>query len=168
MGLLAAWAPAWPQTPEPSLKAAFTLNFAKFAHWPDPASDSILRVCTLGSSPVVSALQASEGAQVAGHQVELDQVKLPGDVSGCHLLYLSELDPQRDRRLLVSLSGLPIITISDRPGFARAGGMIELVLVERRLRFDINLGVVRRSGLRLEPKLLKLALNLYNDCPEED
>jgi hypothetical protein len=154
------------QTPEASLKAAFSLNFAKFAHWPEEAGGTplqALKVCMVGRSQVASVLSASEGESVGGRSVSFDYVRLPGDVSGCHLLYVSELDLDRDRRLLASLSALPVLTISDLPGFARAGGMIELLVIERRLRFEINLDVVRAAGLRLDPKLLRLAIKLYGD-----
>ena len=56
---------------------------------------------------------------------------------------------------------MPILTVSDLPGFDRAGGMIELVVRERRLRFEINLDAVRGARLRLDPKLLRLALELH-------
>jgi len=154
----------WAQTPEASLKAVFSLNFAKFTHWPEgepAAPEDELRVCMVGRSQVASALSASEGEKVGRRRVSFDYIRLPGDVSGCHLLYVSELDLDRERRLLASLRRLPVITISDLPGFAEAGGMVELVIVDRRLRFEINLAAVRAAGLRMEPKLLKLAIRLH-------
>ncbi len=162
--LLALGPSARAQTPEASLKAAYSLNFAKFTHWPGAVQpDAGLKVCMVGRSPVASVLSASEGESVGGRPISFDYKRLPGDVTDCHLLYLSELDLDRERRLLASLAGLPILTVSDLPGFAKAGGMIELVVVEKRLRFEINLGALRKAGLRLDPKLLRLALRLHGD-----
>lgn len=165
VGLLAALPAAWCQTTEASVKAAYTLNFAKFTYWPSSAEPegAGLRVCVVGRSAVGEFLRESEGESVGARRLSVDQVRLPGDVSGCHLLYISELDLAREKRVLATLSGLPILTVSDLEGFAGAGGMVELVLVDRRLRFEINLDAVRRAGLRIDPNLLRLAVRVHGD-----
>jgi len=52
---------------------------------------------------------------------------------------------------------VPILSVSDIADFTRAGGMIDLVEVEQRIRFNINLSAARRARLRLSSQLLKLA-----------
>jgi hypothetical protein len=171
IGLHTSMPSALAQAPEAGVKAAFTLNFAKFAHWPDGATDpqdAQLRVCVAGHSPVGASLQSSEGERVGGRRLAVDVVRLPGNVTGCHLLYVSDLDLARERRVLASLSRLPILTVSDIPGFAAAGGMIELVILDRRLRFEINLEVVRRAGMRLDPDLLRLATRVHGEAKSGD
>jgi hypothetical protein len=152
---------AAPQAPEATLKAAYTLNFAKFTEWPGEGTGADLRVCVVGRSLVGEALEAAVHAEVAGRGLRVVYVRLPGEVSQCNLMYVSELDMTRARRLLAALAEYPILTVSDIEGFAQVGGMIELVVVERRLRFVIDLDAVRAAGLRLEPKLLRLAVHVY-------
>ena len=50
-----------------------------------------------------------------------------------------------------------MLTVSDVPGFSRNGGIIGLVLVDRRVRFEINLAHARQVGLTLRASLLDLA-----------
>ena len=131
------------------LKAAYTLNFAKFTHWATPAiSDDAgtLRVCTVGTSPIVAAFEEAEGSLIAGRTLDVRQVQIPGRVDGCHLLYIVRLEPHRLKRTLAALSSLPILTVSDMDGFVRKGGMIGLLRQDRRLRFEIDLAAVRRAG----------------------
>ena len=51
----------------------------------------------------------------------------------------------------------PILTIADMENFAKNGGIIELKLVEDRVRFEINLGVAKQIGLTFRSELLLLA-----------
>jgi YfiR/HmsC-like len=169
VAVLAAAVPRWadpyavPPTPEASLKAAYTLNFAKFTEWPGDGGAEALQVCVVGRSLVGDALEAAARAQAPERRLRVVYVRLPGEVSGCNLMYVSDLDMSRARRLLAALAEYPILTVSDIEGFARQGGMIELVLVQRRLRFFIDLDAVRAAGLRLEPKLLRLAVQVYGE-----
>lgn len=151
------------EPPEAELKSAFTLNFAKFAHWPDhraSAGGAVLDVCVVGRSPVGQALEQTAGIRVAGRRLKVRYIRLPGDVSDCHIVYVSKLEASRSRRILGALSPEGVLTVSDVQGFVGNGGMIELVVHERRLRFAIDLAAVRAAGLRLEPSLLRLAIRL--------
>jgi hypothetical protein len=60
--------------------------------------------------------------------------------------------------LIEVLQNHPILTISEVAEFARLGGGVELYQKEGRTRFIINLGVIRRAGLEINPRLLKLAV----------
>jgi hypothetical protein len=148
--------------PADQVKAAFVLNFAKFATWPEPTGGSAppLSVCAVKPSPVGEALAAEEGRRVAGRELRVDFVRLPGRLAGCRLLYVPRMEDLRLRRTLAALAELPVLTVSDQPGFVDAGGMIGLVQVEARLRFEVNLNAVAAAGLRLDPKLLRLAARL--------
>jgi hypothetical protein len=50
-----------------------------------------------------------------------------------------------------------VLTVSDRSGFLRDGGMIGFVIENRRVRFDINQAAAVRAGLSLSSKLLSVA-----------
>ena len=49
------------------------------------------------------------------------------------------------------------LTIGDVAGFLVAGGMIELVIENDAMRFDVNLEAVRQRRIRLPGQVLKLA-----------
>ena len=60
-------------------------------------------------------------------------------------------------RILAAADGKPILTVSDLPDFALAGGMIGLKIVDNHVRFDINARIARKVGLQLSAQLLRLA-----------
>lgn len=50
-----------------------------------------------------------------------------------------------------------MLTVGDRARFARTGGMVGLVTVDNKIRFEVNLRMARASGLRIQAALLRLA-----------
>ena len=65
--------------------------------------------------------------------------------------------PIFDTHLHYSRDGWDAYPVPVVLGFLDRGGMIRFRLVDNRVRFDINLGAVQRSGLRVSARLLGVA-----------
>lgn len=66
-------------------------------------------------------------------------------------------------RLFETIDGQPVLTVADMPGFARAGGILDLTTIDDRLRFDVNTTAAERAGLKLSAKLLRLAATVIEE-----
>ena len=150
---------------EPSLKAAFIYNFAKFTTWPPdvlPVTGSFT-ACVIGDNSVFEALErAVKGRQVSGHGVAVQLVPPDGPARGCHLLYLSGVAPGSVATILTAIRGLPILTISDLDRFTGQGGIVQMFLENGRTRFDLNLDVARQSRLQISSRLLVLGAHVFD------
>lgn len=152
---------AQPAAPsEYELKAAFLYNFAKFIDWSGDTravTESNFVLCTIGNDPFGQTLSAIEGKLVRGQPLRLRRgIALEG-LKGCNMLFVPESEQKRLPAILKAIQSYPVATVSDIDGFAEAGGMIELVLADNRMQFDINLASANRVNLRINPQLLKLA-----------
>ena len=143
------------------LKAAFLYNFAKFTRWPPssfPDGSAPLRVCVFGEDPFGAALESIAGRTIRGRVVEVRRIESVEAGMACHLLFISVSEAARLTGILDSLSGRPVLTIADMPGFARSGGIINLKTNSNdKIRFEINVAIAKRAGLRFSSKLLNLA-----------
>ncbi len=163
--------PAWTQdVTEPSLKAAFVYNFAKFTEWPPealpPAAPFV--ACVLGDGPVGDALTRTvAGRQLWGRTIDVLRVAIDGPLRTCHLLYVSNVTPAQLTAILAALRGAPVLTISDADHFARLGGIAHIFVENGKMRFQLNLELARRSRLQLSSRLLALAA-LVIDGPAGD
>jgi hypothetical protein len=152
------------------IKAAFLYNFAKFTTWPraalsDPGAP--LNVCVLGEDPFGLALESIEGKMVKERKLLTRHLAGAKGVDRCHLLFISASETERLDWILKSLNHAPVLTISDMPGFAQAGGVIGLKTIEDKIRFEINMAAAERAGLRLSSKLLSLA-EIVGDGPRAE
>lgn len=149
------------RAPEYQVKAAFLYNFAKFVEWPAqafPGSFVPFRICVLGRDPFGDTLtNVVQGKSISGHAILSLQVQSPAEARSCHVLFLSQSDPETLKQGLDRLRGLPILTVGESADFLALGGMINFVLEEDRVRFEINLEAAERHHLKLSSKLLAVA-----------
>ena len=68
-----------------------------------------------------------------------------------------DFEAGRIDELLAGLRHKPVLTVSDADDFTKQGGIIQLRLVDRKIRFEINVDAAERAGLNISSKLLSLA-----------
>jgi hypothetical protein len=143
------------------LKAAFVAHVPQFVEWPAgvlEGSDAF-RLCVVEPDPFGDALRAlTAGDTVKGRPFAVRQLARDQPLTGCHLLFV----PARvDARPLVArAASLPILTVGEGTAFLDADGAIALRLVDRRVRFDVNVAAVNRARLKVSSQLLALAVTV--------
>jgi hypothetical protein len=146
--------------PEYAVKAAFLFNFAKFVEWPDDAfadrADPLV-LCVLGEDPFGDTLRSLRGKTVNGRPLAIRYMTTLEELDRCHLLFVCPSEKQALPKILQAVKGRNILTVADMEGFARDGGIINLVKEENRVGIEVNLEVARRTRLKISSKLLALA-----------
>lgn len=169
LSLACAVVDASPPAKEPSqadVEAVYLYDFGKFVRWPAVAGTGPMLICTTGSEPFSSGLQALvAGESIEGRSLAVRRVLHPGDTAGCAILFIDSTDRAREQELLASVADKPTLTVSDAPDFLAQGGMIQFVLDSHRVRFAVNLKPVARSDLSLSSELLKVAVSVIG-APE--
>ncbi len=59
--------------------------------------------------------------------------------------------------MLGAVRDLPVLTVGDGSRFLKQGGAIGFLLENNRVRFDISINALQRSGLTASSKLLRVA-----------
>lgn len=141
-----------------TVKAGFVLNFIRFAKWPESAPrGEELRVCGLGARALDGKLADMRGRPARDQRIEVLEGAREAQWRDCQVLFIPASESDRVSAILRALNSTPVLTVSDAPGFAQAGGMIGLKQRGGRIRFDVNLAAIRRAGLDLSSQPLKLA-----------
>lgn len=156
---------------EYEVKAAFLFNFARFVEWPDEAfasPKSPLVIGILGRDPFGSVLdQTVQQKTVRERSFIVRRFKSAQDIQGCHLLFIAASEQHRLNEHLKHIGEAPILTISEIEGFCQNGGMINFVLIQNLVRFQINPNAAIAAHLKMSSKLLKLAILVSNQQPKE-
>jgi hypothetical protein len=141
-----------------TVKAMFLFNFAKFTEWPSRESVGPLMLCVIGDPRVARELaDTTRGQRIGDRSVQVSEIRTDGPIQSCHVLFISQSEVRKAKEVLAILKTLPILTVSDNQGFARADGIIEFFIDSERMRFAVNKGAVDRAGVRLSSRLLGLA-----------
>jgi hypothetical protein len=145
---------------ETEVRAVYLYNFARYVEWPAsafPEAGTPIRICVQAPDAFFGALErAVAGETVNGRRLEAVRA-LPGSSRRtCHLLYVAE-SGGRLAAALSAVRGRPVLTVGEDDRFFDLGGMIRFRRVDNRVRFDINLTSLQRSGLQVTARLLGVA-----------
>lgn len=151
------------------VKAALLLKILRFVDWPAATFDeqNEFVACGLGRDELSLELATrvpKEG--VAGRSAiwrELDPAALVSDSSSCHFLYFASEEASQLRKWNTSAQRQPILLIGAWPGFLEAGGMLNFLTEEKKVRFEVHLERAHRHRLELSAKVLALASRVLTE-----
>ena len=161
---LSVWAG---QAPAPSLeqqvRAAFIVNFVDYTTWPANAPRDLVLCMLIGDAQLLDAATAAVSSGSTGRrQLSVRRLTSAADVTGCAVLFVGQ-DRKDQWPAVRNQAGAGILTIGEDEGVLDQGGVINLLQVGTRIRFEINLREANRRGIRLSAKLLRLATRVVQD-----
>jgi hypothetical protein len=154
---------------EYQVKAAFLFSFTKFVEWPKdvfPNADAPLQICVLGQDPFGREFEQSIVEKIVnGRRVELAHPDGVTQARGCQVLFIAASEKKRMHDILRALEGASVLTVGDTPSFIETGGIINFVLDQERVRFEINLRAAELAHLKLSARLLTVAKLVLPGAP---
>ena len=145
---------------EDQIKAAMIFNIMRFVDWPEsalPTTRDTIDICVVNRGSTASAVEKLQEKQVKGKNIIVRQVSRAGGFSGCQVLLLSDTERQNATAILEQTRSMPVMTVGDSRGFAASGGVFGFMVLEGKIRFEVNLAAAQRHRIRISSQLLKLA-----------
>lgn len=149
---------------EYQVKAAFILNFARFVDWPADAlpPSAPMMIAIVGDGPLVPAMNSVLRGKLAnGHLVQVHHPLWSDDLSSYRIIFISTSEETHLPEILRKLAQQSVLTVSDIERFSLRGGVIELVMVGNRVRFDINREPAAAARLRISSRLFNVARAIH-------
>ena len=154
--------PAYPiaqsASDEYRLKAAFVYRFPQFVEWPAATLHDVptVELCVLQPNPFGSDLERLvNGETLKGRPLRVRVVADVGALSGCHAVFAGARSDAA--AVLKTVAGRPVLTVGETDRFLNDGVIIVLKVVDRRVRFEVDVTNARKAGLRINAQLLGLA-----------
>lgn len=143
------------------IKAGFIYNFANLVQWPSSAfaqPNSPIVIGIFGEDPFGTILdRVLEGKKVNGRVFLVKHLKSVAELKECQIVFVSSSEMARLVEAIHSVKGMPILTIGEIPGFAKRGGIINLVLEDNKVHFEVNVEAAKEADLNISSRLLALA-----------
>lgn len=162
----------------------YLYNFLLFVDWPNEVlhvNDKIT-IAVIGTDHLADAFRAIQGKTIKGRKIVIREFKSIKDLNTpCQVLFISSSEKKQAPEIVQNLRDAPVLTVSDMEGFAHIGGMVSFskilqlgksgyssVPIEKNKRFQINLTAVRRAGLKIRARLLRIADIVQNDQHKQE
>jgi hypothetical protein len=146
---------------EEAVQAALILKFAKFVEWPRTAFRS-------ASSPIVIGVLGDDrlrelltfmaiDKKASGRGLKVVDANTSSSWSSVQILFIDESESDKLSRVLTSVNGKSVLTVSEAEGFAEKGGMIFFKRVASKLHLTINTAATSEARLKVDSRLLDIA-----------
>jgi hypothetical protein len=145
---------------EYDVKAALLYRCLELIEWPadtSAAEQATLTVGILGKNQFGESLNCLVGKTVSGRRLIVTKLSRLSQVERCQLVFISASETKRTSKILNSLAGMPVLTVGEIPGFTEQGGIMNLLLVGKNIRLEINPAAAGKSGIVFDQKLIELA-----------
>jgi hypothetical protein len=153
---------------EYAVKATYLYKFIPFVAWPPAAfasTASSFDICVIGDSSFgILVTNAVAGQRIDQHRFAVRRVTTLAEEGSCQVLFIGSGDATLVNAALIAVRGRPVLTVTDA---APSGehGIVNFVLLDDRVRFEIDLGQAARNGIAISSKLLSLALTVQPATP---
>lgn len=149
------------------LKAAYLFKFHHYVEWPAQARpvdgvDYVIGV--VGADEIADELARIAAARDGGQDSVTVRRLGPGDsLEGVHVLFMGSGELIRQPALLARAQARAILVVSDAQGALGRGSMVNFLLRDERIRFEISTDAAEKSGLKLSARLLALAVAVVRE-----
>jgi len=148
---------------EQRVKAAYLFKFCSYVEWPEKsfsAADSALNIAVLGSDGVANELvQMALGRNINGRAFLVK--KLKGDeganaLNGVHVLFVARSN-NKIADVLATAKGRAILTVTETEGALSTGSMINFVVVDGKVRFEVAPKTATQDLVLISSRLISVA-----------
>jgi hypothetical protein len=144
---------------EDDVKAAFLYHFGTYVEWPD--DHDVVTITVLGAETIAERLEIFlQGRTISGKPVDVRQIENISELIDEQILFLGAAENARLDALLEEVGTPPVLIVTDSPSGLPNGAIINLRVVDNRVRFEISLPAAERAGLTLSSRLLSAALRV--------
>ena len=143
---------------EYNLKALFIFNFIKYMEWPQANQNGTFKIVVLGQSDIVESLKKiSDEKRINNQKIEIKASEDLDEING-QVLFIPRDMSDRLPECLSKFSGKGMLIVTEGKNLASKGSSINFVMLDNKMKFEINQVAVKNAGLKVSGQLLNLAI----------
>jgi hypothetical protein len=144
---------------EDAVKAVFLSRFAEYVEWPpDALAGSQFTIAVLGDDGVAAELQRLlPNYPIKNLPARVKKIRKVQELGEAQILYIGAGHPDDIRDAVAALHARPVLLVTDDEHGLEAGSIVNFMLVDQRVRFEVSLVAAERSALTINSGLLSVA-----------
>lgn len=142
-------------------QSLFIYNFTKYIKWPDSYNSGKFVIGVIGDSPILESIKSMANSKKKTMGGSVIVVKIYGsvdEIDDCNILFVSKNVVNILSQIDNHIATKPILIITDSPGMANQGSVINFVETEGKIKFELNESKASSRGLIVSSSLAGLAI----------
>ena len=145
------------------LKAVYINNFIKYIEWPEEDKKGNFVVGVLGSNAVLnSELQKTaenNNKKPENRKIEIMYLSGAVEATKCHIVYILPDNSPQLNDVISKLKNKSTLIVTEKPGMTELGAGINFVIVENKLKFELNKQNIENHKLKVASALVNFAVH---------
>ncbi len=142
------------------MHANIIYHFTKYIDWPSSKKTGDFVIGVVGDTPLYDELKKSVSGKRAGDQAIVIK-KISSSASfNCQILFVSEDASANLRKIAGSTESNPVLIVTEAKGAAQKGSCINFIIINDKLRLEINKKNIEERELKIASELLQLGIQV--------
>jgi hypothetical protein len=150
-----------PASTEDRIKAAFLYKFAAYIEWPQGAfasPQSPIVIGVLGAGSIADALdELTANRTIANRKMIIKRIEIGDSIKGLNILFIGDSERSHLHQLAPQLQAHSVLSVTESEGALEQGSIINFLVLNQRVKFDVSLESAQKSGIKLSSRLLAVA-----------
>lgn len=157
--LVTGWAALAQERPNHEIHAAMVFNFIKYVQWPDEGTSGDFVVGVMGEEDVFNTLKTwYDGKPKGAKKYVVKKLTSAEEAATCHVVYLGKSKSKEFENIKNSISGKPVLTVTDGSGLGQKGSCINFKIVDGKLKWELNQSTFTNSNLKVSGQLSSMSI----------
>lgn len=139
--------------------SALMINFAKSLQWPEDPEQVDFVIGVLEYPPLVVELNNSANTiRINSKKVRVTEFQHADEITKCKILFVPAYKARQFPAVLNKLNTSPTLIITNKMDFAKKGSGVNFVLVDGKLRYEINTRSIEKRGMKVSTSVKSLGI----------
>ena len=147
------------ERPSHEIHSAMLYNFIKYVQWPNEGDGGDFIVGVIGDDNVFNTLkQWYDGKPKGSKKYVIRKLASASEATDCQVVYVGKSKNKEFENIKTSITGKSVLTITDGNGMGQKGSCINFKVIDGKLKFELNQGVVTGANLKVSSQLSSMAI----------
>ncbi len=148
------------EDPNLQFKKSFIWAFTKYIEWPSSYASGEFVIGVLGDDPLATYLSQLKDkyGDVDGQKISIQTFANVSKIEKCHILYIPETKSGLLNSVISKLQGKSTLIITEGEGLAKQGAIINFVVRDSKIKFEINKKTAESYSLQVSSVLSDLGI----------
>jgi hypothetical protein len=139
-------------------QAMFIYNFSKLIKWPSNYSQGDFIIGVIGESDTYQALKEfTKDKKVGSQGMSVKKFNNINEISDCHILFISSDKSSAINEIIAKIKTQNSLVISEKKGLINSGSAIDFLVIDNKLRYQMNVSNAEKYNLAVSKSLVDLA-----------